>query len=118
MFNNSPLSKITLDLHPLTIDLVMPTDLCPPTLSNVDSLWPTIAYMFSFERFKICSINVIESLILFMGEMETRFYKCSAAYVLGLKCRNASSRNEEHLKRAMFSQVPIHFIQIIFHNVS
>ena len=53
-----------------------------------------------------------------MGEMETRFHKCSAAYVLGLKCRNASSRNEEHLKRAMFSQVPIHVIQIIFYNVS
>ena len=64
--------------------------------------------MFSFERLKICSINVIESLILFMGEWKPGFTRL-------LKCRNASSRNEEHLKRAMFSQ---HFIQIIFYNDS
>lgn len=38
------ISKITLDSHPLTIEVPMPTILCPPTLSDVDSLWPTIAY--------------------------------------------------------------------------
>ena len=74
--------------------------------------------MFSFERLKICSINVIESLTLFMGGMETRLYQFSATYVLGLKCRIANSLNEEHLKLPMFSQVPIHFIQITFYNVS
>lgn len=97
VFNNSPLSKITLDLYLLTIEVAMPTNLCPATLSNVDSLWPTIAYMFSFERLKICSINVIESLILFLGEMETRLYQFSATFVLGLEFRNANSRNEELL---------------------
>jgi len=53
-----------------------------------------------------------------MGGMETRSYKCSATFVLELKCRNANILNEKHPKRAMFSQVPIHFIQIIFYNVS
>ena len=66
----------------------------------------------------MCFINVIESLILFMGGMESRVYRCSATFVKDLQCLSANSLNEEHLKRSMFSQVPIYVIQIMFYRFS
>ena len=53
-----------------------------------------------------------------MGGMESRVYRCSATFVQDLQCLSANSLNEEHLKRFMFSQVPIYVIHIMFYRFS